>query len=193
MKQRALQSALEAVLPGVEVVAVGRVSDFQRFISEGVDAVMTLPIVLAAFNLVAQLQGSRAGSTVEKYSLVAVGGTPDPKRVATVGALDLLGRDGTNAFVRELLEATPRVERVSKVEDLLRLLQAQIADAVLLPCRLFTEIRATSNLNLTPFDLAKPVGLPAAVGFSAAGPRVLAALARMPTQVAKTLGVDSWR
>ena len=193
VKPRALQSALEAALPGIEVIAVGRVSDFERFLKEGVDAIIALPVVLAAFKLSAQLHGNRAGSQVERYSLVAVDGIPEPRRVATVGALDLLGRDGTNAFVKDLLEANPRVERVSKVEDLLRLLQAQVADAILLPSRLFSEIRATSKLNLSPFELPKPVGLPSAVGTSAEGPQVLAALSRMPAQVARTLGVDSWR
>ncbi len=192
-KQRALQSALQAALSGVEVIAVGRVADFERFYKEGVDAILTLPVVLAAFNLTAQLHGNRAGSPHETYSLVAVGGAPDPTRVATVGALDLLGREGTTAFVRNLLGASPRVERVSKIEDLPRLLQVQVADAVLLPSRLYPEIRATSKLNLTPRELSKPVGLPAAVGVSAAGPRVLAVLSRMPAQAANTLGVDSWR
>src|SRR5690242_18609706 len=88
IKQRALQSDLEGALPGVEVIAVGRVGDFERLLKEGVDAVLALPVVLAAYNLSPSLQGQRGGSSEERYALVAVGSTPDPSRVATVGALN---------------------------------------------------------------------------------------------------------
>jgi len=57
-----------------------------------------------------------------------------------------LGRDGTNAFVRGLVGSNVKVERVAKVEDLLPLLQMQRADAVILPSRMFSEIKSTSSL-----------------------------------------------
>src|SRR3954462_6321375 len=93
IKQRALQSDLEQALPGVEVIAVGRVGDFERLLTGGVDAVLALPVVLAAYTLSPSLQGQHGGSPEERYALVGVGSLPDPSRVATVGALDLLGRE----------------------------------------------------------------------------------------------------
>jgi hypothetical protein len=192
IKQRALQSGLQAALSGIEVTAVGRVGDFERSLKEGTDAVVALPVVLEAFKLSPKLRGSRGGSGEEKYSLVAVGTAPDPQKIASVGALDLLGREGTNGFVKGLLGAAPRIERVSKVEDLLPLLQMQRADAVLLPSRLYAEIKGASKLNLAQQELSRTVALPAAAGVTAAGAHVLAALGKMPAQAAKTLGVDSW-
>jgi hypothetical protein len=193
VKQHAFQTALEAALPGCEVTAVGRIIDFERVLAKGVDAVLTLPVVMAAFNLQPQVQGSLDGSAEEKYSLVAVGTIPEPERVVTVGALDVLGRDGTASFVRSLLGASTRVERVVKLEDLLRLLQAQAVDAVLLPSRVLPEMRQTSRLSLTPRELTRRVGLPAAVATSSSGSLILAAIRRMPAQVARTFGVDAWR
>lgn len=192
VKQRALQSGLQAALTGIGVTAVGRVGDFERSLKEGVDAVVALPVVLSSFKLPPKLRGQRAGSSEEKYSLVGVGAAPEPGKVKSVGALDVLGREGTNKFVKGLIGASPRVERVSKVEDLLPLLQMQRVDAVLLPSRLYSEVKGASKLNLAQQELAKTVGLPAAAVITPAGSQVLAALAKMPAHAAKTLGVDSW-
>lgn len=193
VKQRALQGALQGGLPGTDVTAVGRIGDFERALMAGTDAVLASAPVLSSFKLRIRLQGSRAGSAEEKYSLIGVGSEPNSERVASVGALDLLGRDGTNAFVHGLLGTTPRIERVSKVEDLLPLLQMQRVDAILLPARLFTEIKSASKLVLVPKELQKTVGLPAVAAVSPVGDSVAASVGRMPVSLAKMLGVDSWR
>lgn len=193
VKQRALQSALQTGLAGVDVTAVGRIGDFERALKAGTDAVLAAPPVLSAFKLSAKLRGIRAGASEEKYSLVGVGAEPVANKVSVVGALDLLGRDGTNAFVQSLLGSLPRVERVSKVEDLLPLLQMQRVDAILVPTRLLVEIKAASKLALVQTELGKTVGLPAVAALNAAGETVAASIGRMPTALARMLGVESWR
>ena len=100
---------------------------------------LTLPVVLAAQGLSPTLHGLAHGSTEERYALVGAGAPPEAAKVASVGALDLLGRDGTNHFVHRLVGQQARVERVTKIEDLLPLLQMQRVDAVLLPARLVGE------------------------------------------------------
>ncbi|HMA96520.1 MAG TPA: hypothetical protein VKP30_27735, partial [Polyangiaceae bacterium] len=176
VKQRALQSALQGGLPGTEVTAVGRVGDFERALKAGTDAVLASLPVLSSFRLRVQLQGSRAGASDEKYALIGVSAEPNPAKVASVGALDLLGRDGTNTFVYGLLGAAPRVERVSKVEDLLPLLQMQRVDAILLPSRLFAEVRSASKLLLVSTELRKTVGLPAVATVTPSGDAVAASV-----------------
>src|SRR4051812_47077791 len=121
VKQRALQTEIEAALPHVTVTAVGRVGDFDRALKDGQDAVLTLPLVLAAHGLAVALRGLRGGASDEKYALVGADAPPDPARVTAVGVLDLLGREGMNSFVHNLVGGAPRVERVTKVEDLLPL------------------------------------------------------------------------
>jgi hypothetical protein len=193
VKQRALQNDLQSALPAYEVNAVGRIGDFERLLGEGVDAVLALPLVLGAYKLSPALQGQRAGSSEERYSLVSVGSPPEPGKVQSVGALNLLGRDGTSNFVKSLLGASPKLERVSKVEDLLPLLQMQLVDAILLPGRFFSELRAASKLALAARELPMPVSLPAVATVTPSGAQLLSAVSKLPPNVAKLLGVDSWR
>src|SRR4051794_2626082 len=82
LKQLAFQGELQAALPGVAVMAVGRVADFNRGLREGQDAVLTLPVVLAANGLTPTTQGLRRGSALETYSLAAVDSVPDPQRIS---------------------------------------------------------------------------------------------------------------
>jgi hypothetical protein len=193
VKQRALQSELQSHLPGIDVTAVGRVGDFDRALKEGADAALTLSMVLSAHGLSPKLYGHRKGSKEEPYSLVAPDAAPDPARVATVGALDVLGRDGTTTFVHNLLGARPKVERVTKVEDLLPLLQMQRADAILLPTRLYSDLRGASRLKLAQRELSGKVGLPAVAIVGSAGAQVVAAIAKMSASECKALGVEEWR
>jgi hypothetical protein len=193
MKQRAFQSLLGAGLPGVTALAVGRMADFERALKDGPDAVLTLPLVLDAKGLTPALRGAMRGSTDERYSLLASGVVPEPSRVSSVGALDILGREGTPRFVRSLVNSRAHVERVTKVEDLLPLLQMQRVDCVLLPARLVPELRAASRLPLMARELDTGVGLPAAAGMGVNGPSVLGSISRMPKDLAKLIGVDEWR
>jgi hypothetical protein len=193
LKQGAFQIELQAALLGIAVTAVGRVGDFDRALAERPDAVLALPVVLVAHGMVPEVRGRRKGSPDEKYSLVAVGVGPDPARVAVVGTIDVLGRDGMTSFVQTLLGTKPRVERVTKVEDLLALLQMQRADAILLPSRLFNQIKATSRLNLAQRELPGAIGLPALASVGPRGKEVASALSRLPSSLTDAMGVDEWR
>jgi hypothetical protein len=193
LKQRAFQGLLQSGLPGVDVTAVGRVADFDRALADSPDAVLSLPLVLQARNLSIQLQGRRAGSADEKYALVAADAAPDPARVKTVGALDLLGREGTNLFVDHMLGTSPKVERVTKVEDLLPLLQLERVDAILIPQRLFSDVKSESRINLVQRELPLPVGLPALAALGPGAPSISSGVTRLPMNLLRTMGVDAWR
>lgn len=193
LKQRAFQGLLQGALSGVDVTAVGRIADFDRALSAGQDAVLTLPMVLAARNLQTNLQGVRAGNSEERYALIGVDAAPEPGRVRTVGALDILGREGTNSFVSKMLGGSAKVERVTKVEDLLPLLQLQRVDAILLPQRLLSDVRSASRINLVARELPKQVGLPALAAVGASAPLISAGISRFPGSVLQTIGVDAWR
>src|SRR5512145_497721 len=146
--QRALQTTLSDALSGITVTAVGRIADFDRAIADGQDALLSLPMVLTSRGASPGLQGYRGGVADENYALVGNGTAPEPNRVKVVGALDVLGRAETTAFVRRVVGGAPSVERVTKVEDLVALLQMQRADSVLLPARLVPEVRKMTRLSL---------------------------------------------
>ena len=192
LKQRAFQSLLGGSLAGVDVTAVGRIADFERSLTEAPDAVLTLPLVMAAKNLSPSLRGQRSGASEERYVLVAADAAPDPARVKTVGTLDILGREGTTAFANRLLGSNTKVERVTKVEDLLPLLQMQRVDAILMPERLIDDVKSGSRLNLVPRPLERLVGLPALAAIGAGASAISAGISRLPAKVLQTMGVDSW-
>jgi hypothetical protein len=193
VKQRAFQGELQGALPGIDVTAVGRIGDFDRALQDGPDAVLTLPVVLAARSLPVNLHGHRQGAQDETYALVGSDSAPDPAKIQSVGALDLLGREGTNAFVASLVGARPKVERVTKVEDLLPLLQMQRVDAILLAARFVNELRVASRMSLSKRDLASKVELAAAANLGAGGTQILSALRRLPVGLSNAVGVDEWR
>jgi hypothetical protein len=193
IKQRALQTLLQAALPDLTVIAVGRVADFDRALEEAPDAVLTLPIVLEARGMSPQVRGWRNGAAEEPYALVGVDAPPNPATVKTVGAVDLLGREGTDVFVRGLVGSSVKVERVTKVEDLLPLLQMQRADAVLIPSRMYPDLASTSTLRLGQHELPTRVGLPAITGLGGGGGQAVERVSRLGGEAARTLGTDSWR
>ena len=193
VKQRAFQGELQAALPGVDVTAVGRIADFDRELQDHPDGVLTLPVVLSAHRLDAKLRGRHQGSIDETYALIGADTLPDASRIQSVGALDLLGREGTNTFVEQLLGTHPKVERVTKVEDLLPLLQMQRVDAVLLAGRLFAEVKAASRLTLMARELTRRVELPALANLSPGGTQLTALVSRLPSRLSSAVGVDEWR
>lgn len=192
MKQRALQAELQAALSSLTVTAVGRVADFDRAMAQGQDAVLTLLPVLTARGLTPRLRGLRKGQADEAYALVAVNTPPDSARVNGVGVLDLLGRDGTTAFVHDLMGSQPTVERVTKVEDLLPLLQLERVDAILLPARLVAEVQRMSEMKLVPRELEKRVGLAALAVLNPKGTPSLAAVSKLKPSILRPLGIDAW-
>jgi hypothetical protein len=193
VKQRALQSILQDALGGVVVTTVGRIGDLDRALREGQDAVLSLPVVLAANGLAPRLQGLRAGAADEPYALVGVNSPPNPSAVKAVGALDVLGRDGTTSLIHSLLGTQPKVERVTKVEDLLPLLQMDLVQAIVMASRFLPDLRATSQLNLVGTELPTRLGLPAVASVGPTGESVIAAIRRMPPTASTFLGVDTWR
>jgi hypothetical protein len=193
VKQQALQSALQAMLPGVVITAVGRIADFDRALADGRDAVLSLPIVLSARRLVPVLHGERQGALDEDYALVGTETNLDVTRVKSVGAVDILGREGTTSFVHALIGAQPRVERVTKLEDLLPLLQMQRVDGIVLPARLVPDLKTASRLNLVELRLTTRVGLPAVAAASSNAEVALGAIRRLPRVACQQLGVDRWR
>jgi hypothetical protein len=192
-KQRAFQNELTQALPGIAVTAVGRIADFDRALAEGQDAVLSLPLILSARGLAPKLRGQRLGSSEEKYALIAADALPDAAHINAVGALDLLGRDGTTDFVQHLVGSKPKVERVTKVEDLLPLLQMRRVDAILLPSRLFAELRTSSRMSLVQRELPGAIGLPAVASTGPGGAEIAARISKLPASLAAILGVDAWR
>jgi hypothetical protein len=189
---QSFQKLLAQALPGTEVVAFGRHRDFETALREGPDGVLTLEPILRAKQLRPAVMGNNGSGSTERYALISVGQVADPATVTSVGAVDILGRQGMKEFVASLLGASPKIEPVTKVEDLLPLLQMASVDAVLAPERLVHSLQAKSKLDLHATRAPGAVGLPALSVMTAAGTVLARDIKRLGPQVSEQMGVTRW-
>jgi|SRR3954453_1034851 hypothetical protein len=197
-KSAALEKGLQDKLPSLAVTVFGRFRDFEEAMSaRRPDAVVALQPLLSSLSVPVVLQGTRGEHEWEPYVLLTTGAAVDGSLAGKViGVVDLLGRNGTQDFVTKLLK-TPdlKLKRVTKMEDLLPLLQFSAADGVLVPAGAVKSITERSRLALKVRELPD-----AKVGLLAVG--VLSARARDVTvkqiqgldgDTNRTLGVEHWR
>jgi|tagenome__1003787_1003787.scaffolds.fasta_scaffold19927560_1 hypothetical protein len=196
-KSATLAKSLQDKLPGLTVTVFGRYRDFEEAMaSRRPDAVIALQPLIGAQRLPVLLQGVRGDHDWEPYVLLTTGATDGTLSGKLIGVVDVLGRDGTQEFVTKLLK-TPdvKLKRVTKMEDLLPLLQFSVADSVLVPATLVKGIVERSRLPLRVRELPDArVGLPA-VGIVNASARevVLQQIQRLDGDTNRSLGVDRWR
>lgn len=197
-KSATLEKALQDRLPGVGVTVFGRFRDFEEAMStRRPDAVVAFGPLLASQNVPVTLQGLRGDHDWEPYVLLSPGAALEGALDGhTIGVVDLLGRDGTQEFVAKLLK-TPdlKLKRVTKMEDLLPLLQFSAADAVLVPAAAVKGVTERSRLPLKVRELPDAkVSLPA-VGVLNAKVRdaLIKQIQALDGETNKTLGVDRWR
>src|SRR6185436_3487605 len=186
------QKLLARALPGTQVVVFGRHRDFETGLADRPDGVLTLEPILRAKQLRPVVLGSNTSGSTEPYALISVGRAVEPAGVASVGAVDILGRQGMKEFVASLLGVSPKIEPVTKVEDLLPLLQLASVDAVLAPERLVQSLRAKSKLDLHATRAPGTVGLPALSIATAAGAVLAQDIKRLDPQVSEEMGVTRW-
>ncbi|MGA7122452.1 MAG: hypothetical protein WBY94_20285 [Polyangiaceae bacterium] len=196
-KSSAVEKALQQHLPDVAVTVFGRFRDFEEvFDSARPDAVLCITPVLEYRGAPVTLQGKRGGEAVEPY-VVASEGQPLDGSLAgkTIGIVDLMGRDGTQSFLNRLLKTNDvKMKRVSKIEDLLPLLEFSEANGVVLPSAAAARLAERTRLPIKTRDLPDGmVGLPAV---SVVNPDVRATLVKsfqaLDGETNHLLGIDSW-
>jgi hypothetical protein len=184
-------------LPDLAITVFGRYRDFEEGLSNGhPDAVVSITPVLEQRGKTASLQGQRGGKSAEPYILASVNQPLEGSLAGkTIGVVDLLGRDGTQAFLNGLLKATDvKIRRVAKVEDLLPLLEFSAADGIVFPSSMLARLLERTRLAIKTRDLpGAPVGLSAvAVLNPAARDIVVKSFQRLDTPTKRLLGIDSW-
>ena len=196
VKSGALEQALQKQLPGLALTVFGRFRDFQDGVAtKNPDAVLAIAPLLDLDHIKPTLQGMRGTKDTEPYLLVTPG--PGGRSLAgkTVGIVDLLGRDGTQAFAAVAVATKDvKVKRVAKIEDLLPLLEVSAADAVLIPNSAVKRFTERTRLVLTVRDLPSArVGLPAvAVRNEKTRDAVTKAIHQLGPETMSLLGIDSW-
>jgi hypothetical protein len=196
-KSSVVEKTLQASLPGLAVTVFGRFRDFEDAANATKpDAVLSIGPVLEARGAKPVLQGLRRGKATEPYLLASVG-QPLSGSLAgkTIGVVDLLGREGMQAFITGLLKTTDvKIKRVAKVEDLLPLLEFSAADGILLRDAMVGEFLIRTRLPVKTRELpGAQVGLPAvAVLNQAVRAQVVGAFQKLDSPTKKLLSIDDW-
>jgi hypothetical protein len=198
VKPNVLEQTLQKQLPGIAVTVFGRFRDFQDVVAtKRPDAILAIPPLLDLDHTKPTLQGAKGGRDWEAYVLVSAGGSSQPGSLSgkTVGVVDLLGHDGTQAFAASVLKTSDvKVKRVAKIEDLLPLLEFSAADAILIPSGVVKRLTERTRLPLAVRDLpGAHVGLPAvAVLRPAIRETMVRSLQGLDAETKSILGIDNW-
>ena len=203
VKSSALEQALQKELPGLAVTVFGRLRDFQDSIAtKNPDAIVAIAPLLEQAQAKPALLGVRGGKEWEPYLLVMTGaaaaasGSTRPSLAGkTIGIVDLLGRDGTQAFAAAAVGTSDvKIKRVAKIEDLLPLLEFSAADAVLIPSSAVMRFTARTRLAMAVRDLPNArVGLPAvAIRNEKARAVVVMGIQKLDAETRSLLGIDTW-
>jgi hypothetical protein len=196
-KSATLEKTLQDRMPSLTVTVFGRFRDFEEAMStRRPDAVVALQPLLASQNVPVALQGLRGEHDWELYVLLSPEANDGPLSGKVIGVVDLLGRDGTQQFVTKLLK-TPdlKLKRVTKMEDLLPLLQFSAADAVLVPAAAVKSVTERSRLPLKVRELPDArVGLPAVGVLNAKVKDLMVKQVQgLDGDTNRTLGVEKWK
>lgn len=197
----AIQSALAKRCPKLEITVFGRLADLQAMVeSNPPQAILAQTPVLKQFpGYPPRLQGSFKGSITEDFVLLSIDEPFDAAASsgASIGVVGILDRKQMEGFVQGLVPGAPRINRVTKVEDLLPLLLFRSVSAVLVSEANMREFRKKSQVKLVDVKLAMPkVGLLAAglpAGEGDAERDILSALRSLDRETLALLGVDAWK
>jgi hypothetical protein len=197
-KSSLVESTLQERLPNLNVTVFGRFTDFEDAMNKRKpDAVLGLHPLLAILKTAVALQGLYENNERQPYVLLSASANVEGSLSGrTIGVVDLLGRAGTQDFVSRLLK-TPdvRLNLVTKMEDLLPLLQFYAADGVLVPTAAVNKLKQRSRLTLRVRALEEAlIGLPA-VGLinPAVRPLLVGQFQALDPSTNRMLGVDQWR
>ena len=177
----------------------GRFRDFEEALAaKPPDAVLALEPLLASRSLKDDLHGVSNGEKSQRFVLLSAG-APLEGAIGerTVGAVDLLGRKDTQAFVAKLLKTFEdvKIKLVTKLEDLLSLLQFSAADGILVPASMVKPFSERSRLSLFVRELPDAVVGRAAVSVLTTEPRttIVRSIQHLDTVTNKMMDIDGWR
>jgi hypothetical protein len=196
-KSSIVEKTLQQHLPELGIVVFGRFRDFEEGLTNGrPDAVLSITPVLQQRGKASCLQGQRGGKSTEPYLLASVNQSLEGSLAGkTIGVVDLLGHDGTQTFLNNLLKTKDiKIKRVAKIEDLLPLLEFSAADGIVLPSSMLGRLLERTRLVIKTKELlGGPVGLPAvAVLNPAVRDVVVRSFQSLDVPTKRLLGVDTW-
>jgi hypothetical protein len=197
VKSSVIEKSLQEHLPDLAITVFGRYRDFEEVPGNAhPDAVLSLTPVLEYRHEKVTLQGKRGGKSDEPYVLASAGQPLEGSLAGkTIGVVDLMGREGTQSFLNGLLKSKDwKMKRVSKIEDLLPLLEFSAADGVVLSKSAVPRLAERTRLPIKIRELpGGVVGLPAvAVLNPEVRGAIVSSFQKLDAATNRLLGLDSW-
>ncbi len=197
IRPHAMRQALSKAFPDLNVTVFPRFRDFRDRLQEAPpDAFLSLQPIAEALNHGGALKGARDGETEEVYALLSEKAI-DAEKIGelNIGVVDLLGRKAMSTFVqRKLGGVNPKVKPVTKLEDLLSMLQFSYVDAIFVPKSKIGYYKKKTELNLTVTELGQvTVGLPVVVIINQERAQLVKrSFSQLKPDLNSKLGVDQW-
>ncbi|MDM8558682.1 hypothetical protein [Candidatus Parabeggiatoa sp. HSG14] len=198
VRTQIMQKKLSQALPGIEVRVFGRYRDFKaKTKADSPDAILSkAPIIENLRGYLIKRNGTRDDETDESYVLLSVGKRINSANMTatTIGVFDILGRRGMKKFIGQYFSVTPRLKRVSKMEDLLQLLTFNMVDAILIPeiyVAYFKEISKLHFIKTPVYEMR--VGIIAlAIKYRRNTDHILRRFSSMNDNIKTLLDIDKW-
>src|SRR5512133_688998 len=200
VRPQTIQDKVETVFQGTTVTVFGRYNDFSAKIEiEPPDMVITKTMLIKQLgSYTPVLHGYRNGKSEDSYVLLSINQPVDLKSITSetlIGTIDIMGRNGMNTFVSQFFPTTPKLKRVTKMEDLLPLLTFNMTVAVLVQEPAVSYFKTTSNLNfsITPLPETKDGIVALGVKNGTDSDKIIAALKSVDKEVCSFFEVDLWK
>lgn len=193
-----VQSALAAKASGHEVTVFGRLADFTAMMTTAPPDVILVPKPLAELfgEFKVFLKGAVGGAPTGDALLLSTGAPVDVSKAGTLnlGVVGILDRKQMGGFVGGVVGGAPKLKIVTKIEDLLPLLQFKSADAVLVGKDQVEDLKSKSAAQIiaTPVPGGKWGYVVAAAANDASAKAIEPVLKSLGGSEKKMLGVDGW-
>lgn len=196
VQPKTLKEQIKAQYDGdVEVFA--RYKDFTQKVQEdNPEAVLTKPLLLQGISGYSTvLKGVRKGDADEKFLLVSVDKPLDPSAISeeTIGILDFLGKKSIIKFVSTGFSTPPKLNRVIKNEDLIPLLNMNMAAGVLVPEFVLEYLKKESNLNFQAVETDLKTEIISLAVKEGVQTKAAENIKKFNSSINKNLGVEKWQ
>lgn len=189
----------------IDVFVFPRYTEFRDSVRESQpDAILTLEPVAEHCSKIMKdvviyeplVLGAKNGKKDDLYVFLSEKPVEQEKiKEMTIGVVNLMGRRAMPSYLEKSLGVRPRIKTVSKIEDLLSLLQFQYVDAILVSESKLDYYRKRSELKLTTSSIDLSVGLPA-LYISEDNKKyktfLLEIFTNLDQDTNRKLGVDTW-
>lgn len=145
-----------------------------------------------------KVNGARAGKTEETYVVLSINNGIDLASVGAetvIGTIDILGRIGMSVYVKHFFAVVPKLNRVTKIEDLLTLLTFNMVSGILVQEPAVQYFKSTFNLNfiITKLPDSKDGIVALAVKTGGNADKVASALKSADKELCSYFEVDLWK